>query len=233
MAARVPLTVQKRDRQAEKSKKLLKKSIVPGVVYGHGLDSQAVQVDYQTFRKAFEKATFSTILDLDIDGKTYPVLIQHVTYDPIFDTYTHIDFHAIRMDKKVTTTIPFDFTGESQAVREGNMLVTHKHDLHITCLPTDLIHSIEVDLTPLDEIGKSIHVSDLTIPSTIEVLDELSSSVVSVVEPRVIEEEIIEEEVEGEEGAEDEEGGEGEGEGEGGKESATDKEEGSEKKKEE
>jgi large subunit ribosomal protein L25 len=208
MATRVPLTVQKREI-SKNAKKLRKEGLVPGVLYGHEVENTAIQCDYQTFRRSFEKATYSTIIDLEVDGNTVPVLVQSVQYDPVFDTYTHVDFHAINMKKIIHTTIPLNFTGNSQAVKEGGLLNISRNELHVTCLPGDLVHSLEVDITPLVDFSVTIYISDIAIPEGITVNDNVEDAVVNVAQPRV-----EEEPEEGEEGEESEGEASGEDEGE-------------------
>jgi large subunit ribosomal protein L25 len=213
-AIRVPLTVQKREI-SKNAKRLRKDGVIVGVLYGHEVENTPIQADYQTFRRAFEKATYSTIINLEVEGNTVPVLVQSVQYDPVYDTYTHVDFHAINMKKPITTNIPLNFIGDSQAVKEGGLLNIARNELNVTCLPGDLVHSIDVDITPLVDFNVTIYIQDIQIPENITLNDALEESVASVSLPRVEEEDPEEMEGgEGEEGVEGEEGEEGEAESE-------------------
>jgi large subunit ribosomal protein L25 len=162
--------------------------MIPGVVYGHGFTNAHVKVDYQTFRRTFEQATYSTLVTLQIDGKDVPVLIHEVQYDPITDNIIHVDFHAVRMDEKVETHIALEFVGESEAVRLGAVLNTVKHEVMVSCLPGDLVHNITVDISSLKEVGDIIRIADIQVPKGIVILAEPEDAVVSAIELRVVEE---------------------------------------------
>lgn len=203
----VALSVQART-ETDDARGIRQSNMIPAVVYGAGFENQHLKMDYQTFRRAFEKATYSTIVHLNVEGgKTVNVLVHDVSYHPVTDNILHVDFYKVDMNKKVTTHLAINFTGLSQAVKEGAMLNTSKHELQISCLPGDLVHDIEVDISALDKVGDSIHVSDITVPEGIEILDALEDTIVSAAEPRVAE---VEEPIESEEGVVDEEGAEGE-----------------------
>jgi len=172
----------------DRADRIRKNKMIPGVVYGHGFTNAHVKVDYQTFRRTFEQATYSTLVNLHIDGKDVPVLIHEVQYDPVSDNIIHVDFHAVRMDEKVETHIALEFVGESEAVRKGAVLNTVKHEVMVSCLPGDLVHSIPVDISSLKEIGDIIRIADIQAPKGVEILASPEDAVISAVELRVVEE---------------------------------------------
>lgn len=208
------LDVQARDT-AQRAAVVRRNKMIPAVVYGHGFDNLHLQMDYQTFRRTFEKATFSTIINLSLDGKdAIPVLVHDVQYHPVTDEIVHVDFYKVNMNEKVTTHIALEFVGESEAVKLGALLNTAKQDVEVSCLPTALVHNIEVDIAPLAEVGDTIRVGDIVAPEGVEILDNPEEPVVSAIEPKVSEEPDTAEEGAAEEG--------------GGEETEEDKEEGSE-----
>jgi len=181
----LPLQVRGSDDRAAY---LRQDNMIPGVVYGHGFQNLHVKVDYQTFRRVFEQATYSTLVTLQVDGKDIPVLIHEVQYDPVTDNIIHVDFYAVRMDQKVTTHIALEFIGVSEAVKKGAVLNTVKHEVEVSCLPGDLVHHIQVDISSLNEIGDMIRVSDITAPKGVEILTAPEEPIVSAVELKVVEE---------------------------------------------
>lgn len=167
---------------AQSPKHLRKQKKVPAEFYGHGKTNEHISLDHETFRKVFKDAGSNTIIDLKLpSGKTEKVLVHAVQMDPLYDTYMHVDFYGLQMKEKLTTEIPFEFVGESNAVKNfGGILVTNMDEVEVRCLPTDLVHSIEVDLAKLENIGDSIHISDITIPAGMEVLAEDDPMIVTV-----------------------------------------------------
>ncbi|PIQ77274.1 50S ribosomal protein L25 [Candidatus Peregrinibacteria bacterium CG11_big_fil_rev_8_21_14_0_20_46_8] len=210
----IVLELEQRDLQ-QKAKRLRSKSRIPAVYYGQGQKNMHLTADYQTFRKLYEKAGSSTVIQLSVDGKKYPVLVHDVDYDAVTDQIAHIDFKHVDMNKEVTAEIKIEIIGVAPAVKNlGGTLEVNKHSLEIKCLPKDLIHSIQVDVSGLEELNSSIHVQDLKVPSTVEILAEPEETVVKVSVPRQeVEEEKPEEAAEVAEGEAAGEKKEGEGEG--------------------
>ncbi len=188
-------------------------SRVPMIYYGKGVKPANFSADYQDFRRIYEKAGKSTIITIVNEKKEeFPVLVQEIQYHPVSDNIIHVDLMAVDLNKAITTEVPLVFTGISSAVKEeGGILVTSKDRVSVECLPKDLIHSIEVDISPLIDFNTSITVGDIKVPDTIRILDAEDINVATVSAPRVEEEpEIPTEAAEGEEGEEGEEKKEGE-----------------------
>lgn len=159
---------------------------IPAVLYGHKIKPQSLMVDYSAFQKAFTTGGESTLVDLTIDDqKPVKVLIQDYQLDPLTNQFVHVDFHQVRMDEKLHTEIELKFINESPAVKGlGGILVTNIHALAVTCLPQDLVHAIEVDLSALKSFSDVIHVSDIKVPAGITVLTPTHEVTVLVQPPR-------------------------------------------------
>lgn len=174
---------------SQKAKTLRSSGGIPAVYYGRGLPTLSLQLNYQKFRKVFEKAGENTIIELIIDGKKMPVLVHDVQYDPITDAVTHVDLIHVDMEKEVATSVKITIVGTSPAVKNmGGILDVQKHEIKIKCLPKDLIHGIEVDVSSIEDFHTSIHVKDLKVPSTIKVLDNPEDTVVTATPIKVEEE---------------------------------------------
>jgi large subunit ribosomal protein L25 len=176
------LKARKRKILGKKVKKLRKMNLIPAVVYGHNISSIPVEVEKKEFEKVFKSAGESTIIDLKIDDeKPIKVLIHDVSYHPLTDEIIHVDFYQIKEKEKVTVDVNLKFINESPAVKEkGGVLIHHLTKIKIECLPKDLVHEIEVDLSKLSEINSLIRIKDLKIPSNIKVLENPEDVVVSV-----------------------------------------------------
>jgi len=177
------LQVQKREILGKQVKSLREEGLIPAELYGHGLENIHLSVPAKEFSKVFKEAGESTIISLNFENKKIPVLIYEVSADPLSDKIIHIDFYAVRMDEKITTSIPLEFVGESSAVKEKEgTLIKAMQALEIRALPADLPRNFEVKLDTLSEIGMSIHVKDLTIPKGVEILVEPETVIATVVE---------------------------------------------------
>jgi large subunit ribosomal protein L25 len=201
----VALTAHKREA-GTRPRDLRREHKVPGVFYGFGKENLSLVLDYIEFRNAYRDAGQNTIIELDIDGEKMKVLVHDVQYDPVHDTFAHVDFVNVRMDREIQTSVPIKFVGEAPAVKNlGGVLNTTREVVEIKCLPDRLMHEFEVDISGLADFHNAIHVSDLTVPEGVIILDDVELTLVTVNAPA--EEEVDEPVVaEGAEGAEVEEG---------------------------
>ena len=169
----------------EKAKALRSRGRIPAEYYGLGKKNKSFDMDYQGFRKVFEKAGENTIIELSAGGKTFPVLVHAIQYNPVSDSITHVDFVHVDMQKEVVTSVKIVVTGTAPAVKNlGGVLDILKHEVKIKCLPKDLIHEILVDVTPIVDFHTSIRVKDLKVPSTIKLIDSPEDTVVTATPPR-------------------------------------------------
>ncbi|MEI7510538.1 MAG: 50S ribosomal protein L25 [Candidatus Peregrinibacteria bacterium] len=189
MADMIILSATKRDLSG-KIKDLRASGLIPGVIYGHLFAPIPVSVEYQPFRKAFRDAGESTILSLEIDGKVISTLVHDVQYDPILDTFLHIDFYAVQEKEALRTHVPLVFEGVSPAIKNlAGVLNTTLESIEISCLPKHLIHNVIVDISVLENFHTVITVGDLPIAKdkNIEIITDLSTPIASVMPPRVAE----------------------------------------------
>jgi large subunit ribosomal protein L25 len=189
---------------------------VPGILYGHGEESVSLSVDAgELSRLVHSISVDNTIVDLEMGGEPYKVLIREIQKHPFRDEFLHIDFFHVAMDEKIHVEIPISLVGVATGVKNKGGVMDHQlRELEVYCLPGNIPERVEIDVSELD-IGDSIHVRDVSLPD-VEILTDLDRSVVAVLAPTVIEveeepeeEELLEPELIGR-GKEDEEEGEGE-----------------------
>lgn len=180
------LQVKEREQAGKDLFTMRKAGFVPAVLYGHGTKPQTFWVQYIDFSKLYAKAGESSIVEITPEkGKTVNVIIQDVQLDPLSSRFSHIDFFQVRMDEKLETHIPLEFIGEAPAVRElGGMLLKPVEEILVSCLPKDLPHSISVDLSTLKTFEDHIQIKDLKLPSGVEVMTEMDTTIALIEPPR-------------------------------------------------
>ncbi len=161
--------------------------MVPAEYYGHGVQNLSLAVDHQTFRKLYRKTGSNTIINLKIEGAgDKKVLVHNVEYHPVTEDVLNIEFINVRMDQKVTAHVPVRLEGLAPAVKElGGVLIQSMDEIEIRCLPGDLIHELVLNVDGLVDFNTILHVSDIQVPSSVEVLSEPTAAVVAVAAPRV------------------------------------------------
>jgi len=182
------ITVQAREK-GKKPKDLRKTGVVPGVVYGNKVENSPVQLNAKEFHAVYLTAGENKVVDVDVAGKKIPCLIHAVSLDPVTGNYEHVDFYAVDMKKKVTAKVPLVIKGESPAVKtQGGVLITVHDHLEVSCLPSDIPESFEIDISSLKEFHQSISVSALKIPANVTLKESPETVLVTVQEPRKEEE---------------------------------------------
>ncbi len=160
------------------------KGKVPGVIYGHGRDSQPLEVEAKALEKALHGIEpASTIIELTVDGKRTKTLIREIQRHPVRPDIIHVDFYEIHAEEKVTLKVPVHLAGSPDGVRNaGGVLDQVTREVEIEVLPENIPDRVELEVTAL-KIGDSLHVRDLQIPNaTILTAPELT--IATVVPPR-------------------------------------------------
>lgn len=159
--------------------------LLPAVVYGPGVSPQALSLGVSEFQKIYRAAGSSSIIDVTVEGSApVKVLIQDVQLNPLTMKPQHVDLRQIRMDEELTIEVPIKFMNEAPAVKElAGTLVRSYDALTVKCLPADLPHEIEVDLTKLKTFDDTITVADIALPKGVVVQEESDVTVASVTAP--------------------------------------------------
>lgn len=180
------LKSEKREVFGKKVRTLRNQGLVPAVVYG-SKDNVPLTLKLSDFKKVFKNSGETALVRLFIGGSASAknVLVYNISHNPITDEINHIDFREVEMDEKITAKVPLVFIGNSLAVSDlGGVLVKAIQELQIRALPSDLPHQIEVDISSLKTFDDNILIKDIKIYKNVEILDNISTSVASVVPPR-------------------------------------------------
>lgn len=174
----------------KKVKQLRSNGFIPVALYGQGKDAENISVLAKDFRKVYKQAGKSALVDLKIDEKNpIKIIIKDVQRHVVSEDILHADFYKIKMDEEIKANIPLVFIGEAPAVKEleGN-LITNKDEVEVECLPGDLIHEIQVDVSGLNTFDDAILVKNLVVPENVKILDDAEETVALVTPPRSEEE---------------------------------------------
>jgi len=194
-AQKIELTAEKRTVTGKQVSRLRRQGWVPGVMYGHGYESVALQFEAHNLTRLLSRVGSSQLIGIRVKGAKEPemALVRDVQRDPIRGDLLHVDFYRVQMTERLRAEIPLMMEGVSPVVaRNEGMLLQGLSAVEVECLPADLVDAIAVDLTDLVALDQAIHVRDLAIPAGIEVLADPDELVVRVA-PLPAEEEIVEE----------------------------------------
>ena len=149
------------------SRRLRTTGRTPGIVYGGTGQPLLVELDHNALWHALKKETFhSSILDMELGGKSNKVLLRDVQMHPFRPLVLHIDFQRVEANTKLHMKVPLHYSGDenSPAVKTDGCIANHVvTEIEIVCLPADLPEFIPVDLSGLKK-GASLHLSDVKLP---------------------------------------------------------------------
>lgn len=205
------LEADKREIVGRKVKRLRAEGKVPANIFGTGIKSVSITVENKNFKKTFDEAGETGIIEISVGKASHPVLVTGVQYHPVTDNILHIDFRQVDLKAKITANVPVEIIGEAPAEKTGlGVLVQQLSEIEVQALPLDLPDKFEVDVSKLETLDDSILVSDLKVDSTkVEILDSGDRVIANVSAVRQEEEEPVsdDETAEGEESAETSEEG--------------------------
>lgn len=180
----VKLVAKIRDVFGKKTNKGKKEGLIPAVIYGKGIKSESLWVNYLDFERLLKKSGESTMISLGIgENQERNVIIYETQKDPISGRFMHIDFFQVRMDEEIETEVELNYIGEAPAVKEmGGILVKNIDEVTVKCLPADLPSEIKVDISGLKTFEDHICIKDLNISPKVKIdIDE--ETVVALVSP--------------------------------------------------
>jgi len=206
------LTAENRSVLGKRNRFLRRQGVTPAHVFGHGIESEALQCDTDELKSIIAHAGETRLISLNIKGDNQPrnVFIREIQRDVFGKQLLHVDFYQVKMGEKMEVEVPIVLVGEAPAMKGKGRMISHGiTELSIECLPDKVPPQIEVDISILEEIEQAINVKDIVLDPDITVNVDPEQLVVKVTEVMVVEEEVV---VEEEEGVEGEEAVEGEGE---------------------
>jgi len=197
------------------SRRLRKEEKVPSIIYGGTKEPLMISLNIHEITHLLEdENTFTSVLDLVVGKSKDSVVIKDIQRHPAKNTVFHVDFLRVDAKHALITTTPLHYIGmeENEALKLGNMLNQFVVSIEISCLPQDLPHGINVDVTNL-ELGEHLTLTDLILPEGViitslqhEDVEAHDQTICSVSEPKIIEEEEEEEEESLESGDSEEDG---------------------------
>jgi len=202
--AELKLNVHKRNVKGSNAvRKMRYEDKIPGIYYIHGEDNIPVYIERTDLQSIWghESALLNAVFG---DGDSKKCIIRDIQYDPVRGTPIHVDLMGIKMDEKITVSVPLNLIGTAEGVKNGGILQQQVREIELECLPGDMPEFIEVDISEL-EIGDNLTIETIDIKN-VDILMEQDTVIATVTVPSLPEEEEEEEELEEEleEGAEPE-----------------------------
>mgnify|MGYP001195425227 CR=1 FL=1 len=155
-----------RNKDTGSTHSLLTKGMVPGIIYGKGSEPSKIALENKILMKLMNTGSFySTIIDIDINGKVEKILPKQLQYHPVTDKLIHFDFLRVQENTKVTVEIPIEFLNQDKcpALKKGGVLNTVRRLVELSCNANNIPSKLEFDLSN-SEIGDAVKISNIYLP---------------------------------------------------------------------
>jgi len=180
---KIELKVANREILGKKVKHLRRQGITPVHVFGHGIESLALQCDTRELERVLSQAGQTRLVNLKLAKEKKPrtVVVREFDRDWRRGELVHVDFYQVRMEEKIRLEIPVVLIGEAPALKSKTNMLDHAlGTLTVECLPAKIPGSIEVDISYLAELDQAIRVKDIPLDKDITVLNNLDLVVAKI-----------------------------------------------------
>ena len=171
-----------KNRQSKGSveaRKIRRAGRIPAVLYGRSGKAISIDLDALEFTNGVRNISESTIVKVEVDGKSYDAFVKDTQRNIIDGNILHVDFYEVESGIALRARVSINLKGNAIGVREGGVLEFPLHEIEVECLPKDLPERIEIDISTLG-VNQSIHVRDIPLADTIRLISA-SDQVVALV----------------------------------------------------
>jgi len=186
---KISLELQKRDTAGKHNRALRRSGITPAHVFGHGVESLALEGPTADLEATLSHAGTSRLINLKVKGErhTRSVLIREIQRKPASGLLLHIDLYQVSKNEKMTGDVPIHVIGTAPAlVARSNKVVVDMPSLSVECLPADLPARIDVDVSVLKTVTDVIRVGDVKAPDGVSILNSRELVVVKIEQERKV-----------------------------------------------
>ena len=176
----------RRSTGSAKARQVRRTNLIPGIVYGGKEKPTIIQADRKAYDRIYRQHVGESLiyhLNVMDDGKKvsyFPAIIKDIQLHPVTDEIIHIDFNRISLDQEIEIKVKILPKGEAVGVkRDGGTLEHLMWELEVICLPTNIPHHLEADVTNLG-VHDSVFVKDLVLPAGVRTKQDPESVVITV-----------------------------------------------------
>lgn len=175
------ILAEKRTLKGKQVSQLRRAGILPGVIYGHKVETQAIQMDRHTVAQQMSKITPTTLVTIDVAGDKIKAFVRDRQRDVLHGNLTHLDFLAVSMTEKMRAAVSLELTGLAPVLDNPIYLLNHSlNEIEIECFPQDMPERVLVDVSGIKTADDIITIADLNLGENVTILTDATEVVVSV-----------------------------------------------------
>ena len=142
MTKKYELSAVKRERAGKGVARALRREAqTPAVIYGDNKPPVTISIPTKEANLEYNKGQmFTTLCDLDVDGKKDLVLARDVQLHPVTDNVLHVDFLRVNDKTKLTVAVAVNFTNQENCVglKEKGILNIVRYEVDLVCKADEL-----------------------------------------------------------------------------------------------
>jgi len=135
---------------------------IPAVMYGRTGKAISLDLDALEFVRGVKNISESTIVKVDVEGKSYDAFVKNTQRNIIDGSILHVDFYEVESGVAVRARVSLIMSGNPVGVRDGGIFENPLHEVEVECLPKDMPERIEVDISGL-KVNQALHVRDIAL----------------------------------------------------------------------
>lgn len=191
------LSAASRNITGRKVRLIRPQGLVPVVIYGRGEAPRNAQVDVSEFEKVLSEGGNSQLVEVDLEGEDYNVLVKEVQRHPVRHNLLHADLYTVNMTDLQQVSVPLVTVG-TRDFGADLVMVQSMDSVDIEALPADIPAQIEVDVARLETPeSPPISVADLPVIAGVTYMSDPDEPICSLILSRAaVSEEDMEEEAE-------------------------------------
>jgi len=169
------------------ARRLRRDGKIPGILYGPKTQAVALQLDLKDFSSRIADLEGSHLVRLKSASSALAekvALVKDMQFHPMTGAVVHADLYEVDLTAKIQVNVPLHFVGKAFGVTRGGILQPIVREIEVECLPLDIPGFFDVEVSELD-IGDSVHIEDLPMPSGVTAIYESNFALVTVVTPTV------------------------------------------------
>jgi large subunit ribosomal protein L25 len=192
--AEIGLKVSKREIRGKKTRFLRRQGQTPAHLFGHGVESMALQCDTTELQGVIAKKGTTRLINIKVGGEkdARSVFIREIQRDALTGILIHVDLYQVNKSEKIRVALPVIFMGTAPALKQKNNIIEHiVNQLDVESLPDDLPPQIEVDLSVLAEVNQSISVRDIKLKPGVVIIAPADQLIVKISQVAEEKEEVV------------------------------------------
>lgn len=190
------LQVNQREKKTRhSSRQCRRKGLVPGVIYGKGINNFLFEIGELEFNHALSVTGEHGLLSINSQEGSLNTLIKEVQRDPVTRRVLHIDLEKVEGNEEIETAVLINYVGEEYINKLDAVLQKNLDSIKVKCSPSNIPKGVNLNVGRAKP-GDQFKIADVEFGNEITVVDDLNSIVASVsYDQKIITQEVVDQEV--------------------------------------